>query len=859
MKKEKFVVSGMSCAACSATVEKTVKKLDGVTDVNVNLLKGSMSVDFDDSLLTDEQISAAVSSAGYGCMAENQNKGENKSAPNPNEMQENEIKAMKTRLISSIIFMTVLMYVSMGHMMGLSLPAFLEGPQNAVSFAMTQLLLTLPVLYINRHFFIDGFKKLFKGAPNMDSLIAIGSSAATVYGIFAIYKIGIGLGTSNLDLVMRYSHDLYFESAAMILTLITLGKFLEARAKGKTTDAISALVKLRPKTATVLRNGKEIEIDTADINKGDIVVIKSGMSIPVDGKVVTGSGNVDEAAITGESMPVFKEEGSTVSSGTVCKSGYFTFEATRVGSDTTLSQIITLMEEAGSSKAPISRLADKISGVFVPIVISIALITFLVWFFVVGESFELALTMAISVLVISCPCALGLATPTAIMVGTGKGASFGVLIKSAEALETAHKTNVVLLDKTGTITKGVPTVTDVIAKNSEDKELWNLIYSAEKLSDHPLAKAITDYFAQNNAKELPHTSFENIDGKGLTATIGGKFVCCGNLSLIKEKCGEASETASLKETMDSLSKKGKTPVIVSVDGLVKAVLGVSDVIKETSREAIQELKNLGCEVIMLTGDNQTVAEAIGKEAGVTGIIAGVLPTDKEKEVRRLEEQGKKVMMVGDGINDAPALKRADVGIAIGAGTDIAIDSADVVLVKNDLRDVATMLELSKKTIRNIKQNLFWALFYNCIGIPIAAGLLFVPFGLKLNPMIGAAAMSCSSVFVVTNALRLRFFSPSRIKNKKAEENNNITNQTIKEEKPKQMEEKTMEKVMTINGMMCMHCSGRVEKCLKELDGVTNAVVDLDAKTATVTMNTEVSDETLTNAVTEQGYEVVSVK
>ena len=852
MKKEKFVVSGMSCAACSANVEKTVKKLDGVSDVNVNLLKGSMSVEYDEEKLSDSEISSAVCGAGYGCQSEENSKGSKEEKPS--SLANDEIKAMKKRLISSICFMVVLMYVSMGHMLGLSLPSFLEGTENAVSFALTQFLLALPVIYINRHFFINGFKKLFKGAPNMDSLIAIGSSASTIYGIFAIYKIGVGLGTGNLDIVMQYSHDLYFESAAMILTLITLGKFLEARAKGKTTDAISALVKLRPQTSIVLRDGKETEIDSSDIMKGDIVVIKSGMSIAVDGKIVSGSGNIDESAITGESMPVFKEQGSIISSGTVCRSGYFTFEATRVGSDTTLSQIITLMEEAGSSKAPISRLADKISGVFVPVVISIALITFLIWFFIVGESFELALTMAISVLVISCPCALGLATPTAIMVGTGRGASYGVLIKSAEALETAHKTDVVLLDKTGTITKGVPTVTDYIINENSDS-LLDKIYSSEKLSNHPLAKAIVSYCEEMGAKELSHDSFQNIDGKGVVASFSGSELSCGNLALTREKCEDEDSLAFVNENIEKLSKKGKTPVIVSENGLVKAILGVSDVIKETSREAIEGLKELGCEVIMLTGDNKTVAQTIGEEAGVTGIIAEVLPTDKEKEVRKLEQQGKKVMMVGDGVNDAPALKRADVGIAIGAGTDIAIDSADVVLVKNDLRDVVTMLELSKKTIRNIKQNLFWALFYNCIGIPIAAGLLFIPFGIKLNPMIGAAAMSCSSVFVVTNALRLRFFSPSRKSNSAKEEININKN----EKKTNSKEETKMTKVMTIEGMMCMHCSARVEKTLKALEGVSDVVVDLDAKTATVTMDKDIDNSILSDAVTNEGYEVVSVK
>ncbi|MEG1449032.1 MAG: copper-translocating P-type ATPase, partial [Oscillospiraceae bacterium] len=660
------------------------------------------SVTYNEEKLQGEEVISAVKKAGYGCdFAEKQNQKEN---PKPETAQSDEIQQMKKRLIWSIIFMMILMYVSMGHMVGLPLPHFLHGTQNAISFAFTQFLLTLPVVFINWHFFANGFKNLVKLSPNMDSLIAIGSSAAVIYGIFAIYKIGIGLGIGSAEIVSHYTHDLYFESAAMILTLITLGKFLEARAKGKTSDAITSLIKLQPKTALILENGEEKEVDVSDIKKGDIVVIKSGMSIAVDGIVVSGGASVDEAAITGESMPVYKEKGMTVSSGTVNKNGYMTFEATRVGGDTTLSQIIALMEEAGSSKAPIARLADKISGVFVPIVILIALATFFGWLIVMNSSFEFALISAISVLVISCPCALGLATPTAIMVGTGKGAAYGILIKSAEALETAHKIDTVLLDKTGTITKGTPTVTDIFTNNISEKELIDLLYSSEKLSEHPLAKAITAFCKDNGGTELKTENFQTVEGKGIIAQIENNEIVCGNMPLIKQKISNIDDNEFIKSNFDTLAEKGKTPIITLKNGEVVGIIGVSDVIKETSREAISRLKSLGAEVIMLTGDNKKVAQAIGKEAGVSKVVSEVLPADKEKTVANLQNDGKRVIMVGDGINDAPALKRADVGIAIGAGTDIAIESADVVLVKSDLRDVSTMIELSKKTIINIKEN-----------------------------------------------------------------------------------------------------------------------------------------------------------
>lgn len=729
------------------------------------------------------------------------------------------------------------MYVAMGHMAGLPQPSFLSGDVNAVSFALTQLLLCVPVLYINRAYFERGFRSLIHGAPNMDTLISVGSGASLIYGIFAIYRMGYGLGTQNMELVHRYLHDLYFESAVMILALINIGKYLEARSKGKTSEAIQKLIDLAPKTALVERNGQVLEIAAEDVLQGDILQVKPGSSIPADGVVVEGMTSVDEAAITGESMPVEKKTGDTVTAATLNKTGFIRMRAARVGKDTTFSQIIRLVEEASSSKAPIARMADKIAGIFVPTVMGIALLTGIVWL-VMGAEFEFALSCAIAVLVISCPCALGLATPVAIMVGTGKGAENGILIKSGEALEITHNVQSVVLDKTGTITEGKPVVTDIISFGMSENEILKIGAALEKKSEHPLAEAV---LLKAKGMELPNAeNFAAIPGKGITAEIQGSVYYAGNQKLIKEQ-GISCEKAL--SSIEKLSEEGKTPLILADEKQILGVIGVADVVKPTSAKAIQELKKLGIQVIMLTGDNARTAKAIQKQLDIDTVIAEVLPQDKEREISRLQEEGRTVAMVGDGLNDAPALARADVGIAIGAGTDVAIESADIVLMKNDLQDVATAIELSKAVIRNIKENLFWAFFYNVCGIPLAAGVLYPVFGLKLSPMFGAAAMSLSSLFVVSNALRLRFFHSLK-KGKVQPEN-------IQEKK----EEKNMY-TMKIEGMMCPHCQAAVTKALEALEG-TKAEVNLEKKEAYV--ETGLEKEILKKAVEDAGYQVISVE
>ena len=756
MKKEKFSVTGMTCSACSAAVERAVGQVDGVSSVNVNLLTNSMVVEYDESLLEPSGIISAVSDAGYAAALGSGSEAQAE-ARTVSHIDE-EISAMKQRVIVSLAFMAALMYVAMGPMFGLPLPSFLLGLENAATMALLQFLLTLPVLYVNRQYFQVGFKTLWRKSPNMDSLIAIGSGAAVVYGVFALFRITYGLGHDQLDLVARYSHDLYFESATMILALITLGKFLEARSKGRTSDAIARLMDLAPKTATVLRNNQEVEIPVAELVEGDIIVIRPGQSIPVDGVIVEGSSAIDESAITGESIPVAKAVGDEVISATINKAGSFKFRATRIGDDTTLAQIIRLVEEAGASKAPIAKLADRISGIFVPVVIAIALAAFGIWL-LLGHPFEFALTTAVAVLVISCPCALGLATPVAIMVGTGQGALHGILIKSAEALETAHSVDTVVLDKTGTVTEGKPQVTDVLpGPGLTAEELLQIGASLEKPSEHPLAEAIVARAAQDGLKLTEAAEFLAVPGKGIQARLGQQAYLAGNLAFMREhqiKLGEFEAHA------DDLAEQGKTPMYFADTQQVLGVIAVADLVKPTSKKAIAELKHLGVDVVMLTGDNRRTAEAIRRELEIGTVIAEVLPEEKEQEIRSLQEQGKTVAMVGDGINDAPALARADVGIAIGAGTDVALESADIVLVKNDLRDVATAIKLSKATLRNIKQNLFWAFFYNSLGIPLAAGLFFPLLGWRLSPMYAAAAMSLSSIFVVSNALRLRRFTPNR--------------------------------------------------------------------------------------------------
>lgn len=836
--KQKFDVMGMTCSACSAHVEKSVKGLSGINDVNVNLLQNTMVVDFDDSKLKEDDIIKAVVDGGYNAIV----KG--KTQPNVEAKEvTSEIDSMKFRLIVSFAFLIPLMYISMGHMMGFPLPSFFHGTQNAVTFAFTQLLLTIPIVYVNRKYYIVGFKTLFKGSPNMDSLIAIGSSAAIVYGIFAIYNIGYGLGHNDIDMVSHYSMDLYFESAAMILALITCGKYLEAKSKGKTSDAIKKLIDLAPKQATVVRDNKEVVIAVEDVVIGDVIVVKPGQSIPVDGIIVEGNSSVDESALTGESIPVEKNVNDKVIGATINKSGYFKFKALKVGDDTTLSQIVQLVEEASSSKAPIAKLADKVSGIFVPIVITIAVISTIVWL-LLGYPFSFALSIGIAVLVISCPCALGLATPTAIMVGTGKGAENGILIKSAESLEIAHTINTVVLDKTGTITEGKPKVTDILLFDKlDEKELLTIAASVEKQSEHPLADAIVEKAVQDNITLVEINNFEAISGQGVIGEFDNKKIIAGNLKMMQNYNIDISKHT---QTSNELAEKGKTPLYFAIDNKLVGIIAVADVIKQTSKQAIDEFKNMGIDVVMLTGDNKKTAEAIRQQLGITKVIAEVMPQDKEKEIRNIQSESKKVAMIGDGINDAPALARADVGIAIGAGTDVAIESADIVLIKSDLLDAVTAVQLSKSVIKNIKENLFWAFFYNSIGIPLAVGVFYPILNWKLNPMFAAAAMSLSSVCVVTNALRLKSFKPKY----KAVE---IQNKKIIEK-----EVDNMEKTMLIEGMSCGHCSARVEKALNELDGV-NATVDLDKKTAFIKLSKDINDEVLTKAVTDAGYEVVSVK
>ena len=825
---EKFNVTGMTCSACSAHVEKSVKKLNGVKSVNVNLLQNNMHVDFDETAVSVDDIINAVVSGGYGASVagKEQEKKDNKI--------DNEISNMKFRLIVSLVCLVPLMYISMGHMWGWQFLNVFHGAENGITFALTQMLLMLPIMYVNRKYYITGFKTLFHGAPNMDSLIAIGSGAAFTYGIIAIYCIGYGLGHGDKEFAHSYMMNLYFESAAMILALITLGKFLESRAKGKTSQAIEKLIDLSPKTAVVIRDGKEVTVGVDDVQIGEIVAVKAGQSVPLDGVIVEGNGAIDESAITGESIAVEKNVGDKVIGATINKSGYFKFKVEKVGEDTALSQIIHLVEEASASKAPIAKLADKVSGISVPVVISIAVITIIVWL-LLGKGVSFALSMGISVLVISCPCALGLATPTAIMVGTGKGAQYGILTKSAESLETAHQVDTVVLDKTGTITEGKPSVTDIAPVGISDKELLQIAASIEYLSEHPLAKAIVEKADGLEFSDV--ADFEQIVGQGVKGNVDGKKVLAGNYKMMRENNIEVSED-------EIFANDGKTSLYFAVDNKFVGIIAVADTIKETSRQAIEDMRNMGLDVIMLTGDNAVTANAIKNKLPLSSAVAEVLPSDKEEVVRKLQQSGHKVAMVGDGINDAPALTRADVGIAIGAGTDIAIESADIVLMKSNLQDVVTSIELSHSVIKNIKENLFWAFFYNALGIPIAAGVLYGIAGLKLNPMIAALAMSFSSVFVVSNALRLRFFKPKC---------NNI--KTVKNEK----ENITMTKTIKINGMMCSHCTGRVGEVLNAIDGVS-AEVSLDnGGQAVVTLAKDVSDDVLKKAVVDAGYEVVGIE
>jgi len=881
MKKETYDITGMSCAACSARIEKGISGMEGMQQCSVNLLKNSMTVSYDEAELDSGKIIHQVEDIGYGASLHQTQGSKTTGASGRGKNGATDAaaaaaKQMKQRLIVSLVFTIPLFYISMGHMAGWPLPPWLLGARNHMIFAFTQFLLVLPVLIAGGHYFKNGLKNLWHRSPNMDSLIALGSGAAFVYGIYAIYKIAWGFSIEDMDMVETFGMNLYFESSAMILTLITLGKFMEARAKSKTSEAITKLMDLAPKTAKVLRNGQEEEISVDDVQNGDILVVRDGDTVPVDGKITEGFASVDESAITGESLPVDKQTGDPVTGGTINRTGYFQMEATAVGEHTTLSKIIQLVDDATSSKAPIAKLADRVSSVFVPVVITIALLAAILWL-LAGQSFEFALSVAISVLVISCPCALGLATPTAIMVGTGRGAAKGILIKSAEALEITHSIDTVVLDKTGTVTQGKPVVTDVIALEADGKtagentqaytELLQLAFSLEKMSSHPLAEAIVKKAEACSAAFQEVSDYEMIPGQGIAGTIDKVRCLAGNRKLMETNRIDISVAAGLQE---KLADEGKTPLYFAQGGKFLGVIAAADVVKPTSREAIARLQEMGMDVIMLTGDNARTAEAIKKQVGIKTVIADVLPQDKEEKVRQLQEQGHKVAMVGDGINDAPALARADVGIAIGAGTDVAIESADIVLMKSDLMDAASAVSLSRAVMRNIKQNLFWAFFYNAIGIPVAAGVLYPAFHILLNPMIGAAAMSFSSVSVVSNALRLRFFTPKWKHESGTADLQTTGNGGMMEQSTAAAEiadriaqndeskgETTMKKTIKIEGMMCQHCVKAATKALEGVAGVTAVTVSLEDKQAVV--EGTATDEALTAAIVDAGYEVKGIE
>ena len=859
---KQYTVTGMSCAACSARVEKAVSKVDGVTSCSVSLLTNSMGVE---GSATDAQIVEAVEQAGYGASPKGAaTESENNKANNSLEqlkaaqdaLVDRETPKLRNRLIASLIFLVVLMYFSMGHMMwGWPLPEFFNG--NHVAMGLLQLLLTVAVMVINQKFFISGFKGLIHGAPNMDTLVALGSAASFGYSVYALFAMTAAQVKGDMDAVMSYMHEFYFESAAMILALITVGKMLEAHSKGKTTDALKSLMQLAPKTATVVRDGVEQEISVDAVKKGDIFVVRPGENIPVDGEIIDGTTAVNESALTGESIPVDKQPKDAVSAATVNQSGFIKCRATRVGEDTTLSQIIQMVSDAAATKAPIAKIADRVSGVFVPAVITIAIITIIAWL-IAGETVGFALARGISVLVISCPCALGLATPVAIMVGNGKGAKSGILFKTAASLEATGRTQIVALDKTGTITSGEPKVTDIVPDETFFEETGNnagkllaIAASVEAKSEHPLAKAIMERAKTDEIAVAEVTDFSAVVGNGLTAILAGKMIKAGNLAFVS-KFVKVSDDMRAKAV--EFSKEGKTPLFFAADDRLCGIIAVADTIKEDSPEAVRQLKNMGIRVVMLTGDNEQTANAIGKQAGVDEVIAGVLPDGKEAVIRKLKKQGR-VAMVGDGINDAPALTRADMGIAIGAGSDVAIDAADVVLMKSRLIDVPAAVRLSRATLTNIHENLFWAFFYNVIGIPLAAGLWYPLLGWKLNPMFGAAAMSLSSFCVVTNALRLnlcRVYDPKHDR-KATPDRKNKTN------KPNESEEKSMTKTMNIEGMMCGHCEARVKKALEALDAVSEAAVSHESGTAVVTLSSDISDEKLKETVEAEDYKVTSIQ
>lgn len=856
MKDKKYDIEGMTCASCVANVTKAVKKLDGVSDVNVNLMTNSMKVQYDDEKVSDEEIISSVEKIGYGASVS----GKKKEKEEPEDFYKRE-RHMKRRLISSVIFMVILMYISMGSMIGLPEISGLSGEKNLANFAFTQLLLSLPVIYINREFYTSGFKGLVKRAPNMDSLVALGSASALVYGIFAIYKINAGYANGDMDVVMRYGHSLYFESAAMILTLITVGKYLEEKSKNKTRSSLKDLMDLAPKQATVIEDGNEVLKNVEDVNLGDIILVKPGEHVAVDGVITEGASSVDESVVTGESIPVSKKVGDKVISASVNTTGSFKFKATKVGEDTTISQIIKLVDDANQSKAPIAKLADKISGIFVPTVIVIAIVTFVAWMIIEGD-FENSLNFAISVLVISCPCALGLATPVSIMAATGKSAEFGLLFKNAEILENLHKVDTIVMDKTGTITEGNPKLTDVKTDLDED-EFLKIAASLENSSEHPLSKAIMEYVKEKDIDYNESKNFESYSGRGISAEYGDKKYFAGNLDLMKE---EKIDVKDYEKFADELASEGKTSMYFANDDEVIGIISVKDLPRESSKRAIDLLHDKDKEVIMLTGDNEKTAEAIRKEIGIDKKFAGLLPQEKNEKIEELQKSGKKVLMIGDGINDAPSLAKANIGMAIGHGTDVAIEASDVVLMRGDLLDVVSAIEISTATIKNIKQNLFWAFFYNAIGIPLAAGLLYAPFGIKLSPMFGAFAMSMSSVFVVTNALRLRKFKPRGVYEKSDESLNEVKESTHKSENEdigdknedkaisdKNNDDKKFETIK-VDGMSCAHCEKRVEDALKSTGKVDS--VKADAETGKVKfINLGINKNEVKSAIDSSGYKL----
>ena len=849
MVKETYDITGMSCSACSSRVEKAVSKVVGAENVSVNLLTNSMQVKYDEMKTSATNIIDAVINAGYGASLKN--------SPVKKSVQKNsvrtidvEISEMQTRLKWSLIFLLPTVFISMHSMFGISIEIF-DGLENAITFTFSQFLLILPIMYLNRKYYINGFRNLFQGAPNMDTLVGLGSMAAAIFGAFALFRIGYGLGHGDLNLVAEYSRNLYFESAGMIVTLITVGKYFEARAKGSTTRAVEALINLAPKTATILRDGVEENISVEDLVIGDIILTKPGESFAADGVVIDGESTVDEAAITGESLPVEKIVGSKITGGTINKTGFIKFRAEKVGGDTTISKIISLVEEASASKAPIAKMADKIAGIFVPAVILISIAAGSFWL-MNGATVEFAFSIAVSILVISCPCALGLATPVAIMVGTGKGAENGILIKSGEALETAHAVNTVVVDKTGTLTEGKPFVTNIVTFDIDATQLLKIAASLENKSEHPLAKAITNYAAEKNIPPYDVQNFKAVFGKGVKAEIDGVKYFAGNEKFLSEV---GFNLSNISEKISALAAEGKTPIIFASDKKLLGIIAAADIEKATSKIAVDAFKNLGVEVVMLTGDNKNTAATVANRIGIKNFVAEVLPEDKAAEIAKLQAAGKKVAMIGDGINDAPALVKADLGMAIGAGTDVAIESADAVLVRNDLLDAVSAIRLSKAVMKNIKQNLFWAFFYNVICIPLAAGVFYPAFGIKLSPMIGAAAMSMSSVCVVLNALRLKFFKVQHSESSTAEKS--VAQVQIENMQIVQVEEETKLKTeLKINGMMCQNCVKHVYKALSKMEGVTGVEVSLENNNAIVTSDKEISMDDFASVIDDAGYELV---